>query len=69
MLGFSPHTHEKILLGMEERANNQENCIDEEKLQRLGSRHSRGLQALPTTLLSNFFLFPFLFLSFLFPTS
>ena len=41
MLGFTPHTHNRILLAMEERANNQENCIDrKKKLQRLGSRHS-----------------------------
>ena len=66
MLGFSPHTHNRILLAMKERANNQENCIDKEKLQRLGSRHSRSLQALPTALLSNFFLSPLLSFSFLF---
>ena len=31
VLGFTPYTHNRILLAMEERANNQENCIDQNK--------------------------------------
>ena len=66
MLGFTPDTHNKILLAMKERANNKTNCIDKKNYKDWVADIREVCKLSPQSHLTTFFLPPlfFLFLSF-----